>query len=221
MIEVPVGYRCLGLPLCQQFLELAACLNALSLQEALQPVPQLALLIQPPLPRELPGLPAAGIFQEFLPASILIEGCQLLRQLAHGSSRAAGGRQQPGAPLPLGGSLIKREAVHPPGGHIPILLGVAAKSFTVAFDLILEGAVLAYRCNDVRMLLLVWEQQLPRSSEATLELLYPGGDRLGIGRGRQRFETAQVLRSEEHTSELQSRGHLVCRLLLAEDKTNE
>src|SRR5690625_5621587 len=27
------------------------------------------------------------------------------------------------------------------------------------------------------------------------------------------------LRSEEHTSELQSRGHLVCRLLLVEEKT--
>src|SRR5690625_5766024 len=28
------------------------------------------------------------------------------------------------------------------------------------------------------------------------------------------------LRSEEHTSELQSRGHLVCRLLLAKKKTS-
>src|SRR5690625_6845547 len=28
------------------------------------------------------------------------------------------------------------------------------------------------------------------------------------------------LRSEEHTSELQSRGHLVCRLLLEKKKTN-
>src|SRR5690625_5356455 len=30
--------------------------------------------------------------------------------------------------------------------------------------------------------------------------------------------TRQVLRSEEHTSELQSRGHLVCRLLLEKKK---
>src|SRR5690625_6540662 len=29
-----------------------------------------------------------------------------------------------------------------------------------------------------------------------------------------------LLRSEEHTSELQSRGHLVCRLLLEKKKTN-
>src|SRR5207253_8897142 len=30
----------------------------------------------------------------------------------------------------------------------------------------------------------------------------------------------QALRSEEHTSELQSRGHLVCRLLLEKKKNN-
>src|SRR5690625_6102988 len=35
---------------------------------------------------------------------------------------------------------------------------------------------------------------------------------------RERFER-HLLRSEEHTSELQSRGHLVCRLLL--EKKNE
>src|SRR5690625_7048468 len=33
--------------------------------------------------------------------------------------------------------------------------------------------------------------------------------------------TIYDLRSEEHTSELQSRGHLVCRLLLEKKKTNE
>src|SRR5690625_5729256 len=32
---------------------------------------------------------------------------------------------------------------------------------------------------------------------------------------------AAVARSEEHTSELQSRGHLVCRLLLEKKKKNE
>src|SRR5437660_3065255 len=34
-------------------------------------------------------------------------------------------------------------------------------------------------------------------------------------------QAQQELRSEEHTSELQSRGHLVCRLLLEKKKTNE
>src|SRR5690625_6386114 len=32
------------------------------------------------------------------------------------------------------------------------------------------------------------------------------------------FATHEILRSEEHTSELQSRGHLVCRLLLEKKK---
>src|SRR5690625_5894889 len=31
---------------------------------------------------------------------------------------------------------------------------------------------------------------------------------------------ARMMRSEEHTSELQSRGHLVCRLLLEKKKTS-
>src|SRR5690625_2303646 len=34
------------------------------------------------------------------------------------------------------------------------------------------------------------------------------------------FETQPLGRSEEHTSELQSRGHLVCRLLLEKNKIN-
>src|SRR5437870_10866350 len=34
------------------------------------------------------------------------------------------------------------------------------------------------------------------------------------------FIADQFLRSEEHTSELQSRGHLVCRLLLEKKKTD-
>src|SRR5438445_8163074 len=36
--------------------------------------------------------------------------------------------------------------------------------------------------------------------------------------GVERFTTAQLLRSEEHTSELQSRQYLVCRLLLEKKK---
>src|SRR5690625_5350235 len=34
------------------------------------------------------------------------------------------------------------------------------------------------------------------------------------------FDNTTVMRSEEHTSELQSRGHLVCRLLLEKKKKN-
>src|SRR5437870_8840950 len=41
----------------------------------------------------------------------------------------------------------------------------------------------------------------------------------GLGEGRrQDGADAQHARSEEHTSELQSRGHLVCRLLLEKKK---
>src|SRR5437870_100207 len=40
----------------------------------------------------------------------------------------------------------------------------------------------------------------------------------GTFTGTTRMETKWVMRSEEHTSELQSRGHLVCRLLLEKKK---
>src|SRR3989442_789857 len=42
----------------------------------------------------------------------------------------------------------------------------------------------------------------------------------GIGAESLRFYTPQFQRSEEHTSELQSRPHLVCRLLLETKKKN-
>src|SRR5437870_9787985 len=41
------------------------------------------------------------------------------------------------------------------------------------------------------------------------------------GRDPVRDVPAQKARSEEHTSELQSRGHLVCRLLLEKKKINK
>src|SRR2546422_5352414 len=50
----------------------------------------------------------------------------------------------------------------------------------------------------------------------TLGLIYLRQKRLGSSQAE--FMTA--LRSEEHTSELQSRLHLVCRLLLEKKKTN-
>src|SRR5215208_7425055 len=42
------------------------------------------------------------------------------------------------------------------------------------------------------------------------------GERVRVARGRSREHDER--RSEEHTSELQSRGHLVCRLLLEKKK---
>src|SRR5690242_21495546 len=43
-------------------------------------------------------------------------------------------------------------------------------------------------------------------------------DDLGGGRARQRDHRAEQIRSEEHTSELQSHVNLVCRLLLEKKK---
>src|SRR3712207_7118343 len=44
------------------------------------------------------------------------------------------------------------------------------------------------------------------------------GERLGVGRGPADHLADLGLRSEEHTSELQSRQYLVCRLLLEKKK---
>src|SRR5207253_7712282 len=41
---------------------------------------------------------------------------------------------------------------------------------------------------------------------------------LNVVEGRLRVRPDTLIRSEEHTSELQSRGHLVCRLLLEKKK---
>src|SRR5690625_6875079 len=45
------------------------------------------------------------------------------------------------------------------------------------------------------------------------------GEVVLIGVRRARAAAGEEIRSEEHTSELQSRGHLVCRLLLEKKKT--
>src|SRR5436305_5488836 len=60
-----------------------------------------------------------------------------------------------------------------------------------------------------------------RSMERALDrgaalLVYPGGDHETY---RPSWESSEIDRSEEHTSELQSRPHLVCRLLLEKKKT--
>src|SRR5690625_189178 len=44
------------------------------------------------------------------------------------------------------------------------------------------------------------------------------GENVSVLSPDQRVETFESSRSEEHTSELQSRGHLVCRLLLEKKK---
>src|SRR5437870_6746849 len=66
---------------------------------------------------------------------------------------------------------------------------------------------------------------LGRRDRAILELFYASGLRLselvGLDLDDVNLSGRVVrVRSEEHTSELQSRGHLVCRLLLEKKKLN-
>src|SRR3712207_8615869 len=58
-------------------------------------------------------------------------------------------------------------------------------------------------------------RQLPREAPERVAVLPDQGDRLAVPRDD---EGEVVLRSEEHTSELQSRQYLVCRLLLEKKK---
>src|SRR5690625_5786413 len=76
----------------------------------------------------------------------------------------------------------------------------------------------------LRIMVAAWEAAVSRicfgssgcsarsSSSAPVSTATVGGGALSEAVGRE-------LRSEEHTSELQSRGHLVCRLLLEQKKT--
>src|SRR2546429_7246334 len=56
-------------------------------------------------------------------------------------------------------------------------------------------------------------------SSAALAIFFPA---IGVAPSREKTNRAwlRVARSEEHTSELQSRLHLVCRLLLEKKKTH-
>src|SRR2546422_3300243 len=58
-----------------------------------------------------------------------------------------------------------------------------------------------------------------RTDEGLVSEVYNGDNRELVV--NEAHDLAAVLRSEEHTSELQSRLHLVCRLLLEKKKKNE
>src|SRR5436305_7629152 len=77
------------------------------------------------------------------------------------------------------------------------------------------------RCVDSR--------RAPRSTLFPYTTLFRSGGRQHIETGGERFRdlarrdqarVSKAFRSEEHTSELQSRPHLVCRLLLEKKKTD-
>src|SRR2546422_5277374 len=57
----------------------------------------------------------------------------------------------------------------------------------------------------------------PRTGRMPVPLFEVHGERLVVGN----LEKSMKARSEEHTSELQSRLHLVCRLLLEKKKNNQ
>src|SRR6266699_5238564 len=63
----------------------------------------------------------------------------------------------------------------------------------------------------------------PRSTLFPYTTLFRSAHRAGVaaGRGRRRAWCASRDRSEEHTSELQARPHLVCRLLLEKKKEHD
>src|SRR5690625_6435226 len=96
----------------------------------------------------------------------------------------------------------------------------------------LEARVRWPRVGRVRVADLLLEQLIPQAVQGLIELgadvklaKHYGGiltERARTGRNGARWQidtvTSLELRSEEHTSELQSRGHLVCRLLLEKKK---
>src|SRR3712207_7311766 len=59
-----------------------------------------------------------------------------------------------------------------------------------------------------------------RSHERTHHRGVGGAERLAAAVAQERREAPGAVRSEEHTSELQSRQYLVCRLLLEKKKNN-
>src|SRR5690625_6253720 len=66
------------------------------------------------------------------------------------------------------------------------------------------------------------EPEIAAHARRVEQLRHPAGA-AGVGadeRDEHTEETTDQERSEEHTSELQSRGHLVCRLLLEKKKNN-
>src|SRR5690606_37411931 len=88
-----------------------------------------------------------------------------------------------------------------------------------------------FRAFDKHTGKILWEYKLPApafATPATYEVngkqyiaLACGGEKLGTEKGNQIVAFALEGRSEEHTSELQSRENLVCRLLLEKKKRNK
>src|SRR5439155_2507629 len=110
------------------------------------------------------------------------------------------------------------------GKHRPITFAVGITPAGAVHDL----AVLAYReayggeVRERRFLKQYARKTLADPLVPYRDVRNISGATLSVeATGRAARKAIAVLRSEEHTSELQSRGHLVCRLLLEKKKTVE
>src|SRR5690625_6119209 len=90
------------------------------------------------------------------------------------------------------------------------------------------GPTVGFRCRRVRLSSAVLERAAlypgQVDTDAFIAVHRPQWDRLQeLTRSRTLDAEGvdELMRSEEHTSELQSRGHLVCRLLLEKKKNNK
>src|SRR5205814_7870133 len=80
-------------------------------------------------------------------------------------------------------------------------------------------------CHPVLYFFFLMIRRAPRSTLFPYTTLFRSREHRRVARGRVRDEVAELdlrglARSEEHTSELQSLRHLVCRLLLEKKKKN-
>src|SRR5690625_5764179 len=97
------------------------------------------------------------------------------------------------------------------GGQLRYFIGIGMMGLIGFVGLILSAP---YRISRITAFMNPWEDPLGDGFQIiqSLYAIGPGG-LMGVGLGN-----SLQKRSEEHTSELQSRGHLVCRLLLAKKK---
>src|SRR2546422_490017 len=121
-------------------------------------------------------------------------------------------------------AILLAVAVWPFRPYHPVRAAVAASWMAVG-DLAAAAAKVASSPADAA----AWESLVPLRRRAR-DALEDAREALAVaragrdgetGRGLQLLVLYEILRSEEHTSELQSRLHLVCRLLLEKKKKNK
>src|SRR3712207_1800708 len=100
------------------------------------------------------------------------------------------------------------EVVHPLETYtkLPEMLGTASYKPELGKPVVMGGAAKVFECVGA-----------PGTTEDALRLARPGGEVTLVGMPGAK-STLDLTRSEEHTSELQSRQYLVCRLLLEKKK---